>query len=560
MASGSSGRNGSSGKAFDFGSDDILCSYDDFGNQDASGGSRADPPMGGNPGKDFREGRMGRSTLLHVYNQQEESFNQEVIATVERTMKKYADNLLRFLEGISGRLQQLELYCYNLEKSVGEMRSDLERDNNEANSKLKSLEKHVQEVHRSVQILRDKQELAETQKELAKLQLAHKESSTNGHLQHKEDGGAPSASGPKKTDNVPVPEVQNQLALALPQQVAPSLSPPTRPVEPPQPMAPPSQAPPQNVHVQTQPNAYYSPQNQLPNPPPQTQSHTQDQYLPVDSQYQRPQMQEVPRQPQQPVQPQMSQAQQIPPFPSYQQQWPQQFPRQQPQQPSLQAEVRPQTTPVYPPYLPTQPANPSPEPFLGSMPMQVPFSGIPQPGVSRAESMVYGYNAAGRTTVQQQPPLQHNMQQQPQPQTSQSTFGAHLSSGTGAYPGAGAQPTQPQGQRSMIYDGEGGRAPHTLPPHYTQGSYTPGPVSLHNPQVPAGSSNIMPRPRSPSHMMRNHVYAELIEKAVSMGYVREHVASVIHRLEESGQPVDFNSVLDRLNVQPSVGYQRGWSG
>lgn len=81
-----------------------------------------------------------------AYGQPEDSLNQDVIATVEKSMKKYADNLMRFLEGISSRLSQLELYCYNLDKSIGEMRSDLNRDHGEADSKLKSLEKHLQEV------------------------------------------------------------------------------------------------------------------------------------------------------------------------------------------------------------------------------------------------------------------------------------------------------------------------------------------------------------------------------------------------------------------------------
>lgn len=82
-----------------------------------------------------------------AYNSpQEESSNQEMVNIVERTVKKHTDNLMRFLEGISSRLSQLELYCYNLDKSIGEMRSDLVRDHEDANSKLKSLEKHIQEV------------------------------------------------------------------------------------------------------------------------------------------------------------------------------------------------------------------------------------------------------------------------------------------------------------------------------------------------------------------------------------------------------------------------------
>lgn len=76
----------------------------------------------------------------------EEYVNQDLATTVERTMKKYSDNLMRFLEGISSRISQLELYCYNLDKSVGEMRTELARDNEESDLKLKFIEKHLQEV------------------------------------------------------------------------------------------------------------------------------------------------------------------------------------------------------------------------------------------------------------------------------------------------------------------------------------------------------------------------------------------------------------------------------
>ena len=80
------------------------------------------------------------------YNQPDDSLNQDIISTIEITMKKHTDGIMRFLEGISSRLSQLELYCYNLDKSIGEMRSDLVCDHGEADMKLKSLEKHLQEV------------------------------------------------------------------------------------------------------------------------------------------------------------------------------------------------------------------------------------------------------------------------------------------------------------------------------------------------------------------------------------------------------------------------------
>ncbi|MBA0750907.1 hypothetical protein Gogos_002285 [Gossypium gossypioides] len=47
MASELSGRGNLSGsKGFDFGSDDILCSYEDYGNQESSNGSHAEAALG----------------------------------------------------------------------------------------------------------------------------------------------------------------------------------------------------------------------------------------------------------------------------------------------------------------------------------------------------------------------------------------------------------------------------------------------------------------------------------------------------------------------------------
>ena len=91
---------------------------------------------------------MARTSVFPdtAYNSPEDSLSQDMIATVEKSMKKYADNLMRFLEGISSRLSQLELYCYNIDKSIGELRSDLNSDHGEVDLKLKSLEKHIQEV------------------------------------------------------------------------------------------------------------------------------------------------------------------------------------------------------------------------------------------------------------------------------------------------------------------------------------------------------------------------------------------------------------------------------
>ncbi|KAH0743967.1 hypothetical protein KY290_031960 [Solanum tuberosum] len=537
MASGSSGRSNNAGsKGFDFASDDILCSYEDYANQDPSNGTHSDSVIAANSAKEFHKSRMTRSSMFPApaYSPPEESsFNQDMICTIEKTMKKYTDNLMRFLEGISSRLSQLELYCYNLDKSIGEMRSDLVRDHGEADSKLKALEKHVQEVHRSVQILRDKQELAETQKELAKLQLAQKGSTSSSNSQQNEERSAQHLSDDKKSDDSPEVHGQ-QLALALPHQVAPQASLTNRPVE--QPQQPPV-PPPQSIPSQSMPQSqgYYLPPPQMANQQAPTQL-SQGQFLSSDPQYRNPQMQVTP----QPAPPQVNQTLQLQSMPQYQQQWAQQVPQQvqQSQIPTMQQQARPTSPAVYPSYLHSQP-NPTPETMPNSMPMQVPFSGVSQPVASRPEAMPYGYDRSGRP-LQQQPAAPHL----------KPSFGAP---GDG-YAASGAHPTLSPGNAYVMYDGEGTRAHPPPQPNFQQSRYPPSSFPPQN-QQPTPSPNLMVRP---TQQVRNHPYNELIEKLVSMGYRSDHVVNVIQRLEESGQPVDFNAILDSMNGHSSGGSQRGW--
>lgn len=299
----------------------------------------------------------------------------------------------------------------------------------------------------------------------------------------------------------------DSLALALPHQVAPQPSIPSRPVEQqPQTLAAPSPLPPQSG---AQSQTYYL---QVP-----TQA-SQGQYLPSDSQYRT-------TTPPQSTPSQVNQTAQVHPMPQYQQQWAQQLPQQvqPPQQSTMPPQMRPSSSPVYPSYMPSQPANHSPQETIpNSMQMQMP----------------YGYSGAGRI-VQPQP----QPQSQPPPQ--------HLKAAFGGQPGDGYAAGGPHPNAYVMYDSEAGRGQH-IPqqPHYQQSNYP------QNPQ-PTSNSNLMVRP---PQFMRNNPYSELIEKLVSMGYRGDHVMSVIQRQEETGQPVDFNSVLDRLNALSSGGSQRGWSG
>ncbi|EPS62243.1 hypothetical protein M569_12549, partial [Genlisea aurea] len=512
MASRSSARGTGSGtKPFDFASDDILSSYEDYGNQDGNNGTHADSSSIAHDSQEFHKSRMSRSSVFPTatYNPPEESsFNQTVVSAVENSVKKYTDNILRFLEGISSRLSQLELYCYNLDKSIGEMRSDLIRDHSESDSKLKSIEKHMHEainsllpllqmqVHRSVQILRDKQELSEAQRELAKLQLAQIESSSSSGKAPQNDDRTSEA---KKTD---VDSHDQKLALALPHQVAPP--PPSHPTPRPldlqqPPPVPPPTLPPQQVQ-------YYLPAPQL---PPPSQQPSQARFQQNQSQMGHPQQSQMNPSPM--------------PSPYHHQQWP--------PQPPVQPQIRTSSQLVYPPpYLLSSQSNPTPQDLA---PVQVPFS-------SGSEVIPYSYGSSGKPPVQQQ--QQHQQHQ---------SLAQHLKGGGGYGDGygipSGQQRPPPQpGNSYMVFDGETGRTTTTHlqpPPHYQQ----QGPSYL-------------PPPPATSFAPRGHPYNELIEKLIGMGYRGEHVVGVIQRLEESGQAVDFNSVLDRLNGGGGGGgSQRGWS-
>ncbi|XP_057455660.1 transcription factor CAULIFLOWER-like isoform X2 [Lotus japonicus] len=185
--------------------------------------------------QDFDQSRAERTLIFPdtSYNPPEDSSSQDAIATVEKNMKKYVDNLMRFLEGISSKLSQLELHYYNLDQSIGEMKSELNFNLGEQYSKLKSLEKHLQEIHSSEQVLR------------VKPQLAQKESSSLRHSLSNEDR-SPSTKYAKKTDNAS--DAPNRwISFTPPHQIAPQ----------PQPTTAPPQAPTPYVTQATQQPAFY---------------------------------------------------------------------------------------------------------------------------------------------------------------------------------------------------------------------------------------------------------------------------------------------------------------
>ncbi|CAO2198147.1 unnamed protein product, partial [Urochloa humidicola] len=153
------------------------------------------------------EERPGRAAFVGVYaqplplhqQQQDGGFypRDAVMAAVEECMRKQADALLHALDGIGGRLSQLELYCYKLERSIGELRSDVMDYHGESTANFRCIDKNIRQVHKAVQILQDRQELAETPNELSKLQMAHDVPS------QKSEATGFSMLAPRENDNSP---------------------------------------------------------------------------------------------------------------------------------------------------------------------------------------------------------------------------------------------------------------------------------------------------------------------------------------------------------------------
>ncbi|KAJ4865725.1 hypothetical protein Rs2_52764 [Raphanus sativus] len=403
-------------------------------------------------------------------------------------MKKYSDNMMRFLEGISSRLSQLELYCYNLDKTIGEMRSDLTRDNEEADVKLRSMDKHLQEVNRSVQVLRDKQERADTQKELARLQLVQKDSSSSSHGEERVATPVPE---PEKSDNTSDAH-NNQLALALRHQIAP------------------------RHHCSHSHSHNTSSITCLLLHSFKTHLH-QRLFMRHHLNLKHHSAGSVHAPTSCSIPPSSAQAQS---FPQYQQNWP------------PQPQARLQSSGAYPTYLHAPPSNQSPvEQLPSSMQMQSPYAGPPQQSMQ-----TYGYGAPPP-----QAPQQTKMSYNPQ-------------TGDGYLP---AGPPPPPGYTNAMY--ESGRMQYPPPAqqhqqqqvHYMQGPQGGGYAPQQH-QADGGNTG------TPPPVLRSK-YGELIEKLVSMGFRGDHVMAVIQRMEESGQAIDFNALLDRLNVQSSSGGPpRGW--
>ncbi|KAG1342847.1 pollen-specific leucine-rich repeat extensin-like protein 2 [Cocos nucifera] len=198
--------------------------------------------------------------LTKVSHEKEKSaYDAATVVEIDRTVKKYADNLLHMLEGVSSRLMQLESRTCNLESSVDELK-----------------------VQTCVQVLRDKQEIVEAQLQLANLQASRGDNKPQQSVE--------------QSHQLAVPPSQPTMLPALP---APNAPPPPAPHQ----NLPPQLHQPQIPSVPCLPREPYFPSQarqseathqqyqvpvQQPHPPPPSTHHQPSTQLPQYSQPPRP--------------------------------------------------------------------------------------------------------------------------------------------------------------------------------------------------------------------------------------------------------------------------------
>ncbi|MQL72609.1 hypothetical protein Taro_004921 [Colocasia esculenta] len=441
-----------------------------------------------------------------IHEKHKEANDASMMVEFDRTVKKYADNLLHALEGVSSRLSQLEGRTHNLESAVGDLKLSVANNNGSTDGKLRQLENILREVQTGVQVLRDKQEIAETQMQLAKMQT------TKGD--HQRPDNPTVAPSETRQPQVPPPQQPPQqpaqpLVAAAPPPPAPLLKTqlPALPM-PPAPNAPPPQNPPPgqfSSHVS---------QPQLPSIPP----------MPPREPYFAPPglpLSEVSQQPYQPPpQPQLPPPQQYQPASQLQQ----------------YSQPAPSSQPVPPPHpqasVPHHPEEPSPY----MPPPQTYHPSIHQPPQLPPGPLPPHQFHGSSTTIYEPPKLRPTSGQQP------------FSAGYGPPSGPGFSDSYP-------YSGS--------PSQYSSGM-KPSPFSSSTPRLP--TAQLLPQAAPPTASSSSSSSGDrvpiddVVDKVSTMGFPRDVVRATVRRLTENGQNVDLNVVLDKLMNDSENQLPKGWFG
>ncbi|KAM3197258.1 hypothetical protein ACQJBY_072747 [Aegilops geniculata] len=537
---------------------DVLPSYDFQPMRTAAAAPAAAPPSWGSLDSNSKAASVSASASSpynlksagilenrvpkNVNHEEDRSnFGLVTIADIDRTMKKYSDNLLYALEGVSSKLSQLEGRTHHLESSVDEFKLTIGNYNGSTDGKLRQLENMLREVQAGVQIMRDKQEIVETQLHLAKLQIPKTEtqsSENNGvgqadsrHLSVAlQQAGVPPQHQPQTFPALPAPNAPPPpptLQSQPPAQFIGHSSAPSVPALPQEPYYTPSAQTTEAIHQQyqappvPQPQAPPAPQQQYQAPPvPQPQAPPAP-----PQQYQAPPVPQAhapPAPPQQYQAPPVPQAQ-APPAPPQQYQTPSQF---------SQYSQQPQPTNVNPssPLAPPAPQQTEYAPSHSYPPnVRTPSAYMPPPNESAPP--FYGQNPS----MYEPPAVRPNSGPPP-------SYGA-----PGYGPQGGGSFSESYGYTgSPSYRGNAGMKPTPFAP---SGPSSGGSGNSYGTRLP--TARILPQAEpvssSPIAASGNRVALDdVVEKVATMGFSREQVRATVRRLTENGQNVDLNVVLDKL--------------
>eukprot|EP00249_Psilotum_nudum_P022898 c28684_g2_i1 orf=329-2023(+) len=525
-------KNGDGSTELNYGGDDLLPNFDFqsdhnawstkvvTGTSDARGeeyflsGGRGRPLLPPSPAYSYEAKVYSSSEPIHTYEAtnskpDKELYNSVTVAAVERTMKKYADNLLQLLEGMGGRLSQLESTIQRLEHSLDGLRAAEAHNHSETDGRLRRLENLLKEVQTGVQVIHTKQETIEAQSNLLKLQLSNTPSSATTNA---------SASDGLQQAQKDVRHQSMEQSLSVPHQHQFSQVPlqvhPPAALQQPQPQPQPIPASISNEPVQT------PMQHQLPPAPGiQQQALPHLQSPPSQSSMQMP-----------PFYSQQSQLQQVPQgtyaqhveVPSYSNVAPHVCSLSSPPSGNYSSEL--------PPYASGNYAVPPPRP-LGPNQQSLPRYQLP-PQTSQQQG--HGGPQMYESTLGRAgsgPVVPYLPQSQSVPyETQTSGYGSPYRVGQpvpSAPSGGGGYPRLPAAQPIQ----------HALPTASSGGGSSGG-TPLSSNRVPV---------------------EEVIEKVATMGFSKDQVRAVVRHLTENGQSVDLNIVLDKL-MNGEVRPQTGWFG
>ncbi|CAN4079208.1 unnamed protein product [Withania somnifera] len=437
------------------------------------------------------------------------SVYSSLLSEIDHTLKKYTDNLLHAMEGVSARLSQLETRSRQIDNSVDELKLSVGNNHGITDGKLRQMENILREVQDGVQVIKDKQEIMDAQLQLMKSQAPKIEQQAETHSTSHTDSSLPTASAPLHSHQQfpPVPLTQPPSTQA----------PPNFPQPPPQ----------QNLTYQVQLQNQFS-QNPTP-------SHPQPEaYYPPAGQ--------APENLSQQYQPAAAQQHQNPPPPLHQQHQPAPQPNySQPPQPAQ-------------PQLPHSSVNPSqPQLLVGHHREETPFvpsQTYPPPSIRQPP-----HSSGGAPPSQQLYATPANMFEPPPSRPGPGYSGVY---GPSSVPGEpypySSSPGQYSSDSSM-------KPPQVSVPACQTGSsgYQQIPTARILPQALPTASAVSIGSSSPGSGNRVPI-DDVVDKVTNMGFPRDHVRATVRRLTDSGQAVDLNTVLDKLMNDGEVQPPRGWFG